>query len=351
MEILKVLCSGDLHLFDREIGATIGYADESSRNLKKLLNIYLNDDSDFMILGGDIQHGIPDDIREMSKWRSLLIDMREAVFERLKLNNLFNKLRVYDKDDNLLDIANGTVSCLFSVKGNHDYNRRTSRENSFTFFDDLVEANIISVPHRIEYEGTEIHFYNSGDWDKPRKRKDGTDLVIGIYHDAILQPERINTFMGNGMINPAKETFLADVDLGVLNDIHMQIVPYKVNTMREDGFAQETVLITHGSIGRTSFNESHKRDFALLTKLLISADNNVEYEQVEMDLLPYKNLFDYEKVIKVKKRENMFEQFSLEIEKVDTVKGDPRDEIEAMKIDGEVKRVCLEILNEVMNDN
>lgn len=351
MRELKVLCSGDIHLFDREIGASIGYPEESTRNLKKLLNYYQNDESlDIHILGGDIQHGIPEDIRLMSLWRSILIEMRDEIYERLKKNNLFKDIHVYDKKGNELDIESGDVSCLFSVKGNHDYNRRATRETSFTFFDDLVEANIISVPHRIVYNKTEIHFYNSEDWKHPRQRSEGIESLIGIYHDPIMQPGRINSFMGK-MINPEEEKIFADVDLAILNDIHMQLPPYKVTTVRDDGLGQETDVITHGSIGRTSFNESHKRDFALLTEILITPDNYLEYELRELELLPYKDLFDYEKVIKVKKRENMFAQFSLEIEKVDKVKSDPRDEIRAMDIEDDIKNKCLELLDEVINDN
>lgn len=352
MHELKILCSGDIHLFDREIGATIGYPDESTRNLRKLLSFFRSDESlDIHILGGDIQHGIPEDLRLMSLWRALLIEMRDEVYERLKKNNLFDKLEVYDKDGKLIDIEGGEKSCLFSVKGNHDYNRRADRAVSFTYFDDLVESDIIFVPHKIVYNKTEIHFFNSKDWKHPRTRGEGILSTIGIYHDPILQNGRlVDSYMGK-TINPDDSKIFADIDLAILNDIHLQLSPYKVKTLREDGLGQETDVITHGSIGRTSFNDSHKRDYALLTEIKITEDNYLEYELRKMDLMPYKELFDYEKVIKVKKRENMFAQFSLEIEKVDKVKADPRDEIRAMKIDDDIKDKCLELLNEVMNDN
>lgn len=349
MKRTKFLAVGDLHLLDREIGATIGYAKESERNLRKINDFFEDSDNDFIILGGDIQHALPDDMREMSKWRSLLMEMRDKVKERLISSGLINELKVYDRDGNLMDIMKEN-SCLFSLKGNHDYKKRETRESSFTFFDDLVESNIISVPQKIILGNTQINLYSSEECMNRLPIESGIDNVIGIYHDPIVQDGRlVDNYMGT-MISPDKHQFFAGVDLAILNDIHLQIAPYKVTTVGEDGIGTETEVVTHGSVGRTSFNDSHKRDNALLTEVLLDEDGYISYELKVMELLPYKELFDYEKVIKVKKRENMFDQFSLEIEKIDKVKGDPRDDVRDMVLDDDIKEICLELLDEVMGE-
>lgn len=345
----KFLAVGDYHLYDREIGATIGYSLESERNLQKTNEMFLSSESQFLILGGDMQHGMPEDIRQMSKWRVLLIEMRELVYERLVSSGLIDVMKVYDVNDELIDIKNDK-SCLFSLKGNHDYKKRVPREKSFTFFDDLVESNIITVPKYIIIGNTQINFYSSEECMNRIDTLSGIENVIALYHDPIVQDGRLaDKYMGT-MISPDNHKFFQDVDLAILNDIHLQIAPYKVATLGDDGVGTTTEVITHGSVGRTSFNDSHKRDFALLTEVSVGDDGFISYDLVKMDLLPYKELFDYEKAIKVKRRDNMFDEFSLEIEKIDKVKGDPRDEIRIMDIDSEVKDVCLELLGEIMGD-
>jgi hypothetical protein len=346
---IKFLAVGDLHLLDREIGATIGYAEESERNLIKINNFYEESENLFVILGGDIQHALPEDMRAMSKWRSRLMELRDQVKSRLLESGLINDIKVYDKDNNLMDIMD-EHSCLFSLKGNHDYKKRETRESSFTFFDDLVEANIISVPKKIIIGNTQINLYSSEECMDRLPKDLGIDNVIALYHDPIVQDGRLmDNYMGK-MISPDNHKFFTDVDLAILNDIHLQIAPYKVTTVGDDGVGTTTEVVTHGSIGRTSFNDSHKRDNALLTEVLLDSEGYISYELKVMDLLPYKELFDYEKVIKVKKRENMFDQFSLEIEKIDKVKGDPRDDVRDMDIEDNIKEICLELLDEVMGE-
>lgn len=351
MTKLKVLFSGDIHAYDREIGATRGYADESTRNLRKLLLAYLESDAILHVLGGDIQHGMPEDLKLMSTWRSLLSQMRDAVRERLLASGMLERLKVYDANGELMDIMNDH-SCLFSVKGNHDYNRRVDRSESFTFFDDLVRSKIISVPSRIVFGKTEINLYSSKDFDKPLPvYSDEIESVIGVYHDPILPDGQLNdVYMGKKMISPNRYKFFNRVDLAILNDIHYQVAPYKVVTVDDAGVGYETTAITHGSIGRTSYSESHKRDNALLTLVTIEDNGDLEYDLVPMELMPYRELFDHERVVKIKRRENMFQEFSLEIAKVDKVREDPRDEIRKMGLDDAVSTICLELLDEIMGD-
>ena len=345
----KLMFSGDLHLYDKEIGATIGYGEESTRNVVNLRKHYVDSDCVLHVLGGDIQHGKPDDIRLMSTWRAALIELRDLVRERIIESGLDKIMKVYDADGNEMDYMN-EVSCLFSVKGNHDYLKRVARKDSFTFFDDLVDVDIISVPKKIIIGDTQINLYSSEECSSPIGIDEGINAVIGVYHDPIVQDGRLmDKYMGK-MISPDKHKFFDRVDIAVLNDIHLPIEPYVVTTVGADGVGTMTTVITHGSIGRTSFSDSHKRDHAFITEIEIEPGGVLSYELSEMELFPYKQLFDYETVVKVKKQENLFEHFSLEIEKVDRVKGDPREEILALSVDDEVKRSCLELLCEVLND-
>lgn len=338
----------DLHLYDREIGATIGYGEESERNLKKVLSYYTESDMDFLILGGDIQHGMPEDMRQMSRWRALLIELRERVYEKLEETGLIDKMKVFDSEGIEMDIRNDH-SCLFSLKGNHDYNRRRDRKDSFTFFDDLVEAGIISVPKKIVIGNTQLNLYSSEECMYPVNKEEGIETVVALYHDPIIQDGRLaDKYLGK-MISPDKHKFFNEVDLAILNDIHLPITPYEVITVGEDGVGTATTVLTPGSIGRTSFSDSHKRDYALIAEVDVDSGGDMEYTLSEIDILPYKELFDYEQVIKVKKRENMFEQFSLEIEKVDKVKRDPRDEVKDMDLDEDVKGMCMVLLDEVVD--
>ena len=350
MSKITVLNSGDLHLYDREIGATVGYKEESTRNLMKLRDTFRESECLLHILGGDVQHGMPTNLRVMSVWRSILTEMREDVKKRLIDSGIVDQIKVYDHDDQEVDFIND-VSCLFSVKGNHDYNRREDRNESFTFLDYLVKSGIIYVPKKILINGTQINFYSSEECRNPIPKDEGIEAVIGIYHDPILQNGRLaDRYMGNKMISPDEHKFFNGVDIAVLNDIHTPIEPYEVVTVDDENVGTRTLVITHGSIGRTSFSDSHKRDVAYLTAIEIGDGGDLSYALREMDLLPYLELFDYERVVKVKRRENIFDEFSLEIDKIDKVKGDPREEILAMEIDVDVKRSCLELLSSVMND-
>lgn len=349
---IKFVNVGDLHLYDKEIGATINYVEESSRNLGKVIDYYKeNEDIDFVVLGGDIQHGKPNDLREMSRWRSLLIELRDLVYERMSGRGLLEEVTIYDAKGNEFDLDEQSI--LFSLKGNHDYNRREPRDKSFTFFDDLVEANILSVPKVLVYGDKQVNFYSSEECQHPVEVGNEISGVVGIYHDPIIQDGRlVDTYMGK-MISPDEHKFFNRVDLAILNDIHLPIAPYRVVTTNEDDSeGYETCVITPGSIGRTSFSDSHKRDFALMVEVTLDyEEGEINYSLEQMDLLPYKELFDYEKVIKVKRRENMFEEFSLEIEKVDRVRTTPLEDIENMELDEDVKKLCVELLEDITRED
>lgn len=349
-QTVQFMASGDLHLFDREIGATKGYAEESSRNLTNLTKRFEGTNSLFMILGGDVQHGIPEDIRVMSDWRVRLAEMRDMVYTRLEKSGLLDTMKVYDADDNLMDIKSRKHSCLFSVKGNHDYNRRADRNDSFTFYDDLVDSRIISSPSKIVINQTEIHFYHNGEYNQPKTPASDTKAVIGVYHDAIVKDGVVMDVHLGTSITPEKSKMFEHIDLAIVNDIHLQIKPYKVTTTKDDGTTMETDVVTHGSIGRTSYSPSHQRDNALLTQVTISEDDFIEYELIELALKPYMDLFDYESVIKVKKRENMFSHLSLEVEKLNLVKKDPREDVAIMDIEPSIKQKCLDLLDKAIGD-
>ena len=345
----KFACSGDIHLYDREIGVTVNYPQESTKNLRKLSDRFLYSTNSFMVLGGDIQHALPTNLEYMSEWRDILTSMRDESYKRLCETGLIDELVVYDMDDNVLNLHNGETSCLFSVKGNHDYNRRTTREKSFTFFDDLVKSKIIATPKRIVLNQTEIHFYHNGSWDKPYPLLDGTQAVIGIYHDAILKDGVILDNSLGKMINPIQAGIFANIDLAIINDIHMPIKPYTVETPRAGNAPMLTEVVTHGSIGRTAYNASHKRDIAYLTEIQVTENNDITYDLVELPLTPYKDLFDYEKVVIVKHRENMFEDLKLEVEKLQIVRHDPREEIKKMPIDENIKDTCINLIDDYIS--
>lgn len=345
----KFLCSGDIHLYDREIGVTVNYPQDATKSLKKLHDRYLYSTNDFSILGGDIQHALPTNLEYMSEWREILTAMRDISYARLKESGLLEVMHVYDAEDNLLDLKNGETSCLFSLKGNHDYNRRTTREKSFTFFDDLVKSKIISTPKRIVINNTEIHLYHNGLWDKPYELLEGTQAVVGIYHDAILKDGVILDNSLGKMINPVKAGIFANIDLAIINDIHLPIKPYTVETPRHGKENMQTEVVTHGSIGRTSYNSSHKRDNAYLTQVTLTQTDEITYELLELPLTPYKDLFDYEKVVIVKHRENMFEDLHLEIEKLQVVRHDPREEIKQMDISEDIKETCIDLIDDYIS--
>lgn len=335
--MINILHVPDIHLYDQEIGNSTNYPEESIKILNIIKDVFINGNYDFITLGGDIQHAKIQKTMYISTFQKLLKEIGMLCKERLIERGLLDKIKAYDKNGNLINIYD-KPSVLFSVRGQHD----TNSIEGFTFFDLLIDNNIIVNPRYIILDDLQINFLNNckDTVDLFEDKKDGIRLVIGLYHNLILEEGvYIDGFIGK-TLSPKKLGLFKDVDLAVINDIHTPIKPYTVVTDNK-----VTKVFTPGSLGRTSFSKGQDRDYANLVSITVAESVDANY--VPFDLTPSEIFFNKDIVLKNKLVENAFKDFSLSIEDLEISYFDIYNELDKLNLDPDIKEICIEILKEV----
>ena len=337
--MLKILHVPDLHLYDKEIGVSIGYAEQSVDILNIIKDEFIQGEYDLVTLGGDIQHAKINNTRYISIFQRMLKDIGILVKNKLEEKGLLNRLKVYDKEGKLIDLS-GREGVLFSVRGQHD----TNNIEEFTFFDLLIENEVLMNPRIVTLDGLQLNFinYSRNPNELVEKKLDTTEVLIGIYHNPILEKGVfIDTIIGK-TISPGLHNLFRDVDLAIINDIHIPIPIYEVAKGES-----KTTVITPGSLGRTSFNKSHDRDFGNMVKVEVDENYDLKVELVEVDLIPSDEFFNKAEALKKKRTENAFNNFCLEIEDAKINYFDIYEELNRQVKDEEIREICFEILKQV----
>lgn len=346
---IKILHVPDIHLYDKEIGVSQGYPEQSLDILEKIQQEFIQGDYDLVTLGGDVQHAKLTNTRYISEFQKELRYLGILAKRRLRERGLLDKIKVIDRNGEELDVSKQS-SILFSVRGQHD----TNSIEEFTFFDLLLQNNVLVNPLTVTIEKLQINFLNySKDIDEiTGKRNNNTQALISIFHNAIVQRGiYLDSIIGK-TISPTSCEIFTGVDLALINDIHMHIPTYDVL----DG-EDKTIVVTPGSLGRTSFNKSHDRDFGHMVKVCIEESNDLnlkgeniydlDVQLVEVDLVPSDKFFNKSLAFKKKRVENAFKNFCIEIEDTRINYFDVKDEIEKNVEDPEIKEICLQILESV----
>lgn len=335
---LKILHSPDLHLYDQEIGHSVGYPEESLHILDEIYDEFIVGDYDIMSLGGDIQHAKISKTKYISAFQKKLRNIGEMSYKRLKERNILDKMIVYDIEGNIIDLSK-IRSIIFTNRGQHD----TSSVEEFTFFDLLIENKILINPRVVLIEDIQINYinYSKSVDDLKVDKKDNIKRMINIYHNPILEQGYFVDEIIGKTISPEKHNLFKDTDLAIINDIHK---PLNIREFASDG--KRTTIVTPGSMGRTSFNPSHDRDYGNLVRIDIDSDGNLKEYLIEVELTPAEEFFNKIEVYKQKRVENAFKNFSLEIEDIEMTYFDIHEKIEQYVKDEEIKEICYLILED-----
>lgn len=339
----KHLTVGDLHLYDREMRTTKKMVENSTVILDELYK-YLVENEDIILLNinGDIQHKTPNNINnrsEVAKWRELFRKIGILMAERFKKFKGYSITGV--SDDVKKKLKSGEIYPIFTTKGNHDMDK----EGIHTFYDDLlVEGLIVQATGLLVSTGTNRTYFSYRDYGiqerKLPKFKNKTD-IIALEHNDILHAESLLWNVPN-----AKEKFItADeasmgADVTILHHIHEPTDPLYVGDKGDRVFWQV------GSMGRTSYDDSHKRDIGY--GALLEFGNVEDLYTVEFDLVPYKEYFSYKKIVRQQKVDEDYKDFSLKVEEHVIAATNYVEEIQSLEgIEEEVKEYAIEVMQKI----
>lgn len=339
MNKLNILHIPDPHLFDDKVGCAPDYADESVRNLENIKNIFFTGDYQMITFGGDIQHKDMDRMKYISNFMKIFREIGEIARQRLEEIGALEKMTVYSQDGELVDLSEYT-SLVFTVKGQHD-----SNADGYTFFDMLIDNKVLINPRTIMLEGLQYNFINynkrADSFIEPRRPE--TKVMINSFHFPILERGILADGFAARALSPSDHGIFKDVDLAIINDIHKSIDPYSIETG-----GTQTLVMTPGSVGRTSLDEGQDRDTANLLQIEIdfTDDYGLNAELVEMELKPADEFFNKGFVVQKKIRENAFENFRVELSTVEIDYFNPIDDIQALEdVPDDVKEVAIDLYN------
>lgn len=239
-----------------------------------------------VIFLGDIQHTTPRDIKQVSEWRRWFVKLNKLMLDR----NLTNvNLRYPDDKKYKNDIR------VVSLRGNHDDEIFNRRKNDYTFFDELESERLIANPEQVIFEdnGNAVVFdiRNYGDAGRilPTELQDKA-LTIALTHDNIMtehSDEFVKLIVEESGGYEAEEIAIG-CDLMINGHIHTKYEPQAV-TVRETG--KPVIFMVNGGLARTSLAQDNLRDIGY-GLLLDTSEEELDIQEVEFDVLPYREYFD-----------------------------------------------------------
>jgi len=239
-----------------------------------------------VIFLGDIQHSTPRDIKQVSEWRRWFVKLNKLMLDR----NLTNvNLRYPDDKKYKNDIR------VVSLRGNHDDEIFNRRKNDYTFFDELESERLIANPEQVIFEdnGNAVVFdiRNYGDAGRilPTELQDKA-LTIALTHDNIMtehSDEFVKLIVEESGGYEAEEIAIG-CDLMINGHIHTKYEPQAV-TVRETG--KPVIFMVNGGLARTSLAQDNLRDIGY-GLLLDTSEEELDIQEVEFDVLPYREYFD-----------------------------------------------------------
>jgi DNA repair exonuclease SbcCD nuclease subunit len=352
----KVVNVPDLHLYDDEVGYTIGYYAQSIKILDDLIELYKKDESiDLVILGGDLQHKQPNTLKSVTMFEKLLTKLATLVYRRLEMKGLLEHMTFHFEE---LNTTSGeyewsslpateldTFRLLPSVRGNHD----DSSDEYHSLFDHLLDLDIIIKPRILSigtFQFNFIHYTHDESRLNLGKMYDDTTTIIAIHHTGVVEAGYNKEVMIGKRIDAGLTAAFAGVDLAVMNHIH--------HAWGERDY-EGTIVVTPGSAGRPGYDDKHKRDYYNLfavTCIEEEEQNIFDRSNYVMPLIPWEQFFGAETTNEIKKRKSEFETFKLGVRDSYMDIFDPVKEILRMDMSSieredmlEVKARCISALS------
>lgn len=305
----------DIHLSHMNTTGVKEMAQDSLLRLERLIEM-LEDDKDICLLtfGGDIQDRVPNNLYYIDSWKRMFERLNGIMREPDRLDRVKNIRYTGLTEEEKGLFKEGKLSPILSNRGNHDYVKVLQRreglnqlEENYTFFDSLLESNLINNAKGMAFSDGERNFYidnrNFGEADrKIKKLKDR--VIVANLHDNVITSESSLWQLQSKDLYKAEEV-LENVDIGLLNHIHKRVDPLYIET----SVGKESILWQIGSYGRMKYNEDEKRDVGYLG--LLNTENILEVSIVEIDLLPIEEYFNQDRIQAKRKLEKSRKEMNL----------------------------------------
>lgn len=305
-----------------------------------------DDDIGLVVFLGDVQHTTPRDIKQVSDWRRWFVKLNQLMIARTetKVNLRYAEGKKHKNDSRVL-----------SVRGNHDDEIFNRRKNDYTFFDELESEGLIANPEQaiIEDNGNavvyDIRNYGEADRKLPTNLQDKA-LTVALTHDNLMtddSDEFIKLIVDEA--NGFRVEEIADgVDLLINGHIHTKYPPQAV-TVEETG--KPCIFMMNGALARTSLTQDNLRDVGY-GMLLDTSSEEVDVQEVEFDILPYKEYFDLKGYQHQQALNNATKDFSLGLDEQTVISQEDLEQTirENRQYSNQVREKALEFLELVDND-
>lgn len=317
----------DLELYDREIGHTRGYSDESLKNLDDIIDKIIENNFDMALFAGDLVY---------NPFRSETY--RAQVYRRfMRLNNYLSS-KMPDgvkivRLDGETEVVNNTI---FAVQGNHD-----KSPNKETFFKFLLDTGMIYTPIEMYDDQWSINLLH---YQKDAKAaieqsyargRDASKYNIDAMHLELDGAGIINAF--GELTSYGWNLLKADLTIAA----HLHNANELVEHERSDG--TKFRLSVPGSIGRTKLNMSTQRDFAqFVTVNLLTREEKHE----AIDLKNWQEFFDLGSSIRTQRLEKSLGSYSKDLEIHHFKSFDPKEMLNSMGLPQDVLETALSYISQ-----
>ena len=243
---MKTLVITDIHLMEEELPYTREGVQNSLIILDELISLVSMDkDIGLIVMLGDIISSQPNKTATKMVWDNKLYKLKQIVNSR---DREMPCIKYWGRDGTVGQLRNRLVS----LKGNHDYvdNNRWNRNKSY--FDELVEKNIIVNPEALEfYDNGERYYYHLrgfGEGDKPMGEEYlKADKVIGFSHDWFFGeglPEGYNKFSSTSRVRFWLEQSIYGLDVLIQGHSHSRFDPVEVKGFIKKGEERDSYNTT-----------------------------------------------------------------------------------------------------------
>ena len=294
---MKTLVVTDLHLMEEELPFTQEAVRNSLIILDELIRVVsLDKEIGLIVMLGDIVNKRPQNKETEMIWFNKLDKLKRLVNSRYRE---MPEIKYWSKDGTVGMLRNRLVS----LKGNHDYEDNNRWNRGQSFFDELVEKNILVNPEALEfYDNGERYYYHLrgfGEGDKTMGEEYlKADKVIGFTHD---------WFFGEGLhaeyekwssISRVRfwlEQSVYGLDVLIQGHSHSRFDPLEVKGFIKKGEERDsydtTKVYIPGSNARTNFTEDMYRDVGYN---MIIDTKDFYIGDIFIPLKPYKYYFKIE---------------------------------------------------------
>jgi len=263
---MKTLVVTDLHLMDEELPYTKGATHNSLIILDELIRVTrIDKEIGLVVFLGDITNGQPKKLETKMQWESRLDKLKRIVNSRHK--NMPD-ITYWGRDGSIGAVRNR----LITLKGNHDFKFGDMWCKEPSYFDDLLEKDMLMNPEAIEFEDNNQRYYyqfrNYGEGDKTLdERYIQSDKVIVFAHDWFhgeSLPAGYRHWTQYGRMVYELKSAVAGADVLIQGHSHSRYEPIHLQHLKQEAHLhpqkQEVTVYIPGTNARTPNTDDMKRN-------------------------------------------------------------------------------------------